>query len=148
MLNSISILGRLTRDPELRHTQSGNAVCTITVAVDRDFQPKDGEKQTDFFDVVLWRHKAEFVSKYFSKGRMICVKGSMQSRKWVDKNENNRISWELQADEVYFGGDKSSSNSGGESYGDAYGDAYGDSYSEPSENSGFSEIEEDGELPF
>ncbi len=144
MLNEMVIMGRLVRDPELRNTQSGTHVCTITVAVDRDYQPKEGEKETDFVDVVCWRNKADFVSKYFSKGKLIVVKGPMQSRKWKDKEGNNRVSWELQAAEVYFGGDKPASSNSYESGG------YGESYSEPpaGEGGGFAEIEEDGELPF
>ena len=87
MLNQIIIMGRLTRDPELRRTQSGTAVCSFSVAVDRDFKSQSGEKETDFIDVVAWRQTGEFVSKYFTKGRMIVVSGSLQSRKWQDRNE-------------------------------------------------------------
>ena len=86
MLNQIIIMGRLTRDPELRRTQSGTAVCSFSVAVDRDFKSQSGEKETDFIDVVAWRQTGEFVSKYFTKGRMIVVSGSLQSRKWQDRN--------------------------------------------------------------
>ena len=101
MLNQITIMGRLTRDPELRRTQAGVSVCTFTVAVDRDFQSRDSqEKQTDFIDVVAWRQTAEFVSKYFAKGRMIVVDGSLQSRKWQDKNGQNRINWEEIANNI------------------------------------------------
>ena len=104
MLNHIVIVGRLTRDPELRRTQSGKAVTTVTLAVDRDYQPKDGEeKQTDFIDVVAWGTTAEFVAKYFLKGRTAIVSGSMQSRKWQDRDGNNRTSWEVVAHSVYFG---------------------------------------------
>ena len=92
MLNQIIIMGRLTRDPELRRTQSGTAVCSFSVAVDRDFKSQSGEKETDFIDVVAWRQTGEFVSKYFTKGRMIVVSGSLQSRKWQDRNGQNRIS--------------------------------------------------------
>lgn len=98
MLNQIIIMGRLTRDPELRRTQSGTAVCSFSVAVDRDFKSQSGEKETDFIDVVAWRQTGEFVSKYFTKGRMIVVSGSLQSRKWQDRNGQNRISWEVIAD--------------------------------------------------
>ena len=94
-MNFIAIHGRLVRDPEMRHTQSGVAVTTITVAVDRAYSG-DGEKQADFFDCVFWRQGAEFVSKYFTKGKEIIVTGEMQSRKWTDKDGNNRISWEIQ----------------------------------------------------
>ena len=106
MLNQIIIMGRLTRDPELRRTQSGTAVCSFSVAVDRDFKSQSGEKETDFIDVVAWRQTGEFVSKYFTKGRMIVVSGSLQSRKWQDRNGQNRISWEVIADNVYFGDSK------------------------------------------
>ena len=153
MLNHIVIMGRLTRDPELRRTQSGTAVTTITVAVDRDYQSRDSqEKQTDFIDVVAWRQTAEFVSKYFTKGKMIVVDGSLQSRKWQDKNGQNRTSWEVQANTVYFGEGRRDSQSGGDYAAPAYGGgaSYGspaDSYAAPA-GGGFSEIEEDGELPF
>lgn len=108
-LNVIAIAGRLTRDPELRRTPSGDAVCSFSVAVDRNFSK---EKEADFFDCVAWRGTAEFVSKWFTKGRMIIVNGRMQSRKWQDKNGQNRISWEIQADNVSFAGDKQSENTG------------------------------------
>ena len=152
MLNHIVIMGRLTRDPELRRTQSGVAVTTITVAVDRDFQSRDSqEKQTDFIDVVAWRSTAEFVSKYFTKGKMIVVEGSLQSRKWQDKNGQNRVSWEVQADNVYFG-ESRREGQGGDYAAPAYGG--GQSYAAPVESyaapagGGFAEVEEDGELPF
>lgn len=99
MLNTIVIVGRLTKDPELRYTQQGTAVASFTVAVDRDF----GEKQTDFIGCVAWRQTGEFVSKYFHKGNMAVVSGRLQSRKWQDKDGNNRVSWEINADSVYFG---------------------------------------------
>lgn len=99
MLNTISIMGRLTRDPELRYTASSTAVTNFTVAVDRDF----GEKQTDFIECVAWKNTAEFVSKYFHKGSMVVVSGRLNSRKWQDRDGNNRINWEVVADSVYFG---------------------------------------------
>lgn len=102
-MNNIIIKGRLTKDPELRNTQSGTAVCTVNVAVDR---PYSKDKETDFFTVVLWRQTAEFVSKYFSKGQEILVQGEMQSRKYEDKEGNNRIAWEIKADRVEFCGSK------------------------------------------
>lgn len=105
-MNFIAIHGRLVRDPDMRHTQSGVAVTTITVAVDRAHS-NGGEKQTDFFDCVFWRQGAEFVSKYFSKGKEIVVQGEMQSRKWTDKEGNNRISWEIQNAHAEFCGGKS-----------------------------------------
>ncbi len=153
MLNRIIIMGRLTRDPELRRTQSGTPVTTISVAVDRDYQSKESqEKQTDFIDVVAWRSTAEFISKYFTKGRMIVVEGSLQSRKWQDKNGQNRVSWEIQASNVYFG-DSRRDNQGGGDYGaPSYGgQSYGSpaqSYTAPAGGGSYAEIEEDGELPF
>ena len=147
MLNHITIMGRLVKDPELRRTQSGVAVCSFTVAVDRDFQSREAaEKQTDFIGVVAWRQTAEFVSKYFTKGRMIVVDGSLQSRKWQDKTGQNRVSWEVLANNIYFGDSKRDGMSGGDYSAPAYG-APADSYSAPSSGS-FAEIEEDGELPF
>ena len=107
MLNQIVIMGRLTRDPELRSTQSGVAVTTFRVAVDRDRQPKEGERVTDFFTVTCWRQRAEFVTKYFKKGQMITIKGRMESYNWTDKEGSKRTSWELQAEDVYFAGGKS-----------------------------------------
>ena len=108
-MNFIAIHGRLVRDPEMRHTQSGVAVTTITVAVDRAYSG-DGEKQADFFDCVFWRQGAEFVSKYFTKGKEIIVTGEMQSRKWTDKDGNNRISWEIQNCHAEFCGSAKSSD--------------------------------------
>ena len=117
MLNHITIMGRLTRDPELRTTQSGVSVTSFTVAVDRDFGGRDGgERQTDFIDCVAWRQTGEFVSKYFHKGSMIVVSGRLQSRKWQDRDGNNRTSWEINADNVYFGESRASANSNSGSY--------------------------------
>ena len=106
MLNKIILMGRLTRDPELRRTESGTAVCSFSIAVDRDFKSKNGEKETDFIDIVAWRATAEFVSKYFTKGRMAVVEGRLQIRDWTDKDGNKRRSSEVVADSVYFGGSK------------------------------------------
>lgn len=122
MLNHITIMGRLTRDPELRRTGSGIAVASFTVAVDRDFGGRDGgEKETDFIDCVAWRQTGEFVSKYFTKGSMIVVSGRLQIRNWTDKEGNKRRSAEVVADNVYFGESKRSSE-GNSSYG---GNTYG-----------------------
>lgn len=116
MLNRIFIMGRLTRDPELRRTGSGIAVASFTVAVDRDFSSKDsGERETDFIDCVAWRQTGEFVSKYFSKGSMIVVAGRLQVRNWKDKDGNNRRSAEIVVDNLYFGESKRSHGNG--SYG-------------------------------
>ena len=111
MLNHITIMGRLTRDPELRRTGNGTAVASFTVAVDRDFSGKDGaEKETDFIDCVAWRQTGEFVSKYFTKGRMAVVSGRLQIRSWTDKDGNKRRTAEVVADNVYFGDSKSDGN--------------------------------------
>ena len=132
MLNHITIMGRLTRDVELRSTQSGVSVASFTVAVDRDFGARDsGERQTDFIDCVAWRQTGEFVSKYFRKGSMIVVSGRLQSRKWQDRDGNNRTSWEVNADNVYFGESRRDGDSGRDSFtgssnsGSSYGNSYG-----------------------
>ena len=106
MLNHITIMGRLTRDPELRRTDSGIAVTSFTVAVDRDRAPEGQDKETDFLDCVAWRNTAEFVDKYFSKGRMIVVSGRLQIRPWTDKEGNKRKATEIVADSCYFGDSK------------------------------------------
>ena len=128
MLNHIVIMGRLTRDPELRRTGSGVAVASFTLAVDRDFSPKDGgERETDFIDCVAWRQTGEFVSKYFAKGRMAVVSGRLQVRSWTDKDGNKRRTAEVIADNVYFGEGKRESDGGSNAYGgNSYGgNAYG-----------------------
>lgn len=106
MLNKIIIMGRLTRDPELRRTQGGNAVTSFALAVDRDFKSADGAKETDFIDVVAWRNTAEFAAKYFAKGRMAAVEGRLQMRDWTDKDGNKRRSAEVVADNIYFADSK------------------------------------------
>ncbi len=136
MLNHITIMGRLVRDPELRRTGSGIAVASFRVAVDRDFGGRDGgERETDFIDCVAWRQTGEFVSKYFTKGSMIVVSGRLQMRNWNDKEGNKRTSAEVVADNVYFGESRRSNESnsyGGNSYG---GNSYGgNNYSAPSAN--------------
>lgn len=109
MLNHITIMGRLTRDPELRRTGTGIAVTSFTLAVDRDFSGKDGgEKETDFIDCVAWRNTGEFVGKYFNKGSMAVVSGRLQIRSWTDKDGNKRRTAEVLADNVYFGDSKKS----------------------------------------
>ena len=127
MLNHITIMGRLTRDPELRRTGSGVAVASFTVAVDRDFGGRDGgEKETDFIDCVAWRQTGEFVSKYFTKGRMIVVSGRLQIRSWTDKDGNKRRTAEVVADNCYFGDSKRESDGGSAYGGNTYGgNAYG-----------------------
>ena len=137
MLNHITIMGRLTRDPELRRTGSGIAVASFTVAVDRDFGGRDGgEKETDFIDCVAWRQTGEFVSKYFTKGRMIVVSGRLQIRSWTYKDGNKRRTAEVVEDNCYFG-DSKRENEGGSSFGgNTYGgNSYGN-YGAPSGNYG------------
>ena len=106
MLNKIFLMGRLTRDPELRRTQTGTPVASFSLAVDRDFKSQSGEKETDFIDVVAWRNSAEFVSRYFTKGRMAVVSGRLQIRGWTDKDGSKRRTAEVNADHVYFGDSK------------------------------------------
>ncbi len=133
MLNHITIMGRLTRDPELRRTGSGIAVASFTVAVDRDFGGRDGgEKETDFIDCVAWRQTGEFVSKYFTKGRMIVVSGRLQIRSWTDKDGNKRRTAEVVADNCYFCDSKRESEGGSSYGGNTYGgNSYGNAYSAP-----------------
>ena len=148
MLNRIIIMGRLARDPELRRTGSGTAVTSFTLAVDRDFKSQGGEKETDWIDVVAWRNTAEFVSKYFTKGRMAVVEGRLQMRNWTDRDGNKRVSAEVVADNVYFGDTKRDSGAGDYGAAPAYG-APMSRASAPMGHSDFAEIgEEDGELPF
>ena len=110
MLNHIVLMGRLTRDPELRYTQSQIPVASFSLAVDRDFGGRDGgERQTDFIDIVAWRSTAEFVSKYFTKGSMAVVSGRLQIRDWTDREGGKRRSAEVVADNVYFGESKGGS---------------------------------------
>ena len=135
MLNHVFIMGRITKDLELRKTLGGTSVTTFTVAVDRDFTPKGEDKQTDFITVVAWRQTAEFVCKYFGKGRMIVVEGSLQSRKWTDKNGQNRTDWEVLANNVYFGDAKKETSN-----------TYDEQEATPPAE--FAEVENDGELPF
>ena len=113
MLNHIVLMGRLTRDPELRRTGSGVAVASFTLAVDRDYAAQGAEKETDFVDIVAWRNTAEFVSKYFAKGRTAVVSGRLQIRNWQDKEGNKRRSAEVVADNVYFGDSKRDNADGG-----------------------------------
>ena len=147
MLNHITLMGRLTRDPELGYTQSGTAVASFTVAVDRDFASKEnGEKQTDFIDVVAWRQTGEFVSKFFTKGSMAIISGRLQIRDWQDKDGNKRRSAEVVADNVYFGEGKRTRDGSdigyheGPSSRPAEGDFKGSAFSELNDG--------DGDLPF
>lgn len=152
MLNHITIMGRLTRDPELRYTQSQTPVASFSLAVERDFGSKDGgERQTDFIDCVAWRQTADFVSKYFSKGSMAVVSGRLQIRDWNDKDGNKRRSAEVVADNIYFGESKrrdSGDNSRGEYREPSYS---APKYEAPAPSTGaaFAELsDDDGELPF
>lgn len=140
MLNSVILMGRLTRDPELRRTGGGTAVTSFSLAVDRDFKSQGGEKETDFIDIVAWRNTAEFVSKYFAKGRVAVVAGRLQIRDWTDKDGGKRRSAEVVADSVYFGDSKTTDKAGAN---------YDQQHYDPQSNGDFAEIgEEDGELPF
>ena len=157
MLNHITLMGRLVRDPELRYTQSQTPVASFTLAVDRDFGGRDGgERQTDFIDIVAWRHTADFVSKYFTKGSMAVVSGRLQIRDWTDRDGNKRTSYEIVADNVYFGDSKNAArdDNGYSPRGESTG-----TYRAPSRSSfesaraqassSFQEIDEaDGDLPF
>ena len=144
MLNKIFLMGRLTRDPELRRTQSGTAVTSFSLAVDRDFKSQSGEKETDFIDVVAWRNTAEFVSKYFTKGRMAVVEGRLQITDWTDKDGIKRRKAEVIVDQIYFGDSKPTGQSSApaQSYTppQGYGAPHAQEYTELNDD--------DGELPF
>ncbi len=160
MLNHIIVMGRLVQDPELRSTPSGVNLSRFTIACERDFGSREsGERQTDFIDCVAWRQTGEFINRFFQKGRMIVVSGRLQSRKWQDRDGNNRTSWEIQVDNAYFGDSKRDSE-GQNSYGTAGQSSYGSSgnygsYDAPRHSApaspvsdGFAELEDDGDLPF
>ena len=155
MLNHIVIMGRLTRDPELRRTGSGVAVTSFSLAVDRDFGNREsGEKETDFIDCVAWRQTGEFVSKYFTKGRMAVVSGRLQIRNWTDKEGNKRRTAEVVADNVYFGDSKRDGDNGNSFGGNTYSapaPSYGE-YSAPAASapaSDFAMLDDgDAQLPF
>ena len=141
-LNHVFIQGRLVRDVELRSTQSGTSVATLTVAVDRDYARDGASDKTDFVNVVCWKQTAEFASKYMSKGSMVVVSGRLESRKWEDKNGNKRTEWEVVADRLYFGESKKNSDNN-----------YQPPVNNPNPNvsaADFVELEDDagGELPF
>ena len=157
MLNRIILMGRLTRDPELRHTRTGTPVASFTLAVDRDFKDKQtGEKATDFIDIVAWRQTAEFVSRFFTKGRMAVAEGRLQIRDWTDREGNKRRSAEVIADNVYFGDSKRDAEGGGYAPPPPMGGGYSapapsGGYAAPAPAGGdqFSELsDDDGELPF
>lgn len=149
MLNKTFIQGRFVSDPELRHTQNNVAVATFRLAVERDFKDKDsGERKADFINVVAWRQTGEFVSRYFSKGRMAIVEGKLQTRDYTDRDGNRRYATEVIADHVYFGDSKREDDGGRASIDDyaAAGRAYYASNPGPDQ---FAELtDDDGELPF
>jgi single-strand DNA-binding protein len=140
MLNRVIIMGRLGRDPELRYTQAGKPVASFSLAVDRDFKDKTtGEKSTDFIDIVAWRQTAEFVSRFFTKGRMAVVEGRLQLRDWTDRDGNKRRTAEVIADNVYFGDSKPAQPSEGNA----------DEGTLPPPPAGdLQDLDDDGELPF
>ncbi len=166
MLNRITLMGRLTRDPELRHTGNGTAVASFSLAVERDFRDKaTGQRVTDFIDVVAWRQTGEFVTKYLQKGRMAVVEGRLQMRDWQDRDGNKRRSAEVVADNVYFADSRRDSEGANNGYAPApsnyappasqsYGGAnnyasQNNSYGSPAPASDFTELsDDDGELPF
>ena len=150
MLNHITIMGRLTRDPELRRTGSGIAVASFTVAVDRDFGGREGgERETDFIDCVAWRQTGEFVSKYFTKGRMAVVSGRLQIRSWTDKDGNKRRTAEVVADNVYFGDSRREGDNVGGYAAPAAGGFGGYSAPAAAPASDFAMLEDDdAQLPF
>ena len=152
MLNKIFLMGRLARDPELRRTQSGTPVASFTLAVDRDVKDKQtGQRATDWIDVVAWRQTGEFVSKYFTKGRMAVVEGRLQLRDWTDKDGNKRRTAEVVADNVYFGDSKAQGGpGGGQSSGGYTGGGYGQNPATGAQGAEFGELADDegGELPF
>ena len=168
MLNKAILMGRLTRDPELRYTQNNLPFASLSIAIDRGTSKNTGEKLTDFIPVIAWRSTAEFVSKWFIKGMMIIVTGSIQSRSWKDKNGNNRTSIEVVADEVQFGETKKSreANSGYNNGGYQQSGGYNQNgYNHPPQNQGYQQqsfnnrtnvyaddyteiSDDDGEVPF
>ena len=131
MLNKVIVMGRMVRNPELRRTNSGTAVASFTIACDRDFKSDGGEREADFIECVAWRNTAEFVSKYFTKGRLAVVSGRLQTRNWTDKEGNKRKATEIVAESVYFGDSKREELQ---------------SYAAPQES--FAELPDDGEIPF
>ena len=156
MLNKVILMGRLTRDPELKHTQSNISVTSFSIAVDRGFVRAGEERQADFFDIVAWRNTAEFVTRYFRKGQMIAVSGRLQTRKWQDNQGNNRTAYEVVADEVFFA-DSKKENTGYDSY-QPQSQSYGRSAPVASEpprmeqpkpaTSAYDAYSDDDELPF
>lgn len=141
MMNVICLQGRLVRDPELKQTNAGVSVANFTVAVQRNIKNQNGERESDFIDVVCWRHTAEFVCKYMQKGNLVCLNGSLQTRSYEDKNGNKRKAFEVVADNVHMAGDRAARNE------DAEPEQQQMAPAQPSTNNGFVEVEDD-ELPF
>lgn len=142
MLNKVIVMGRLTRDPEVKKVNGDISVCSFSVACDRDIVSKgSNERETDFFDVTAWRSTADFVGKYFAKGRMIVVVGRLQKRNYTDKDGNKRSAVDIVAENVYFGDSKKDTDN-------SNGTAPAPSYNAPSNSGDFAELEDDGDLPF
>ena len=135
MLNLWQGMGRLTRDPELRTTGSGIAVASFSLAIDRDYKDEDGKRPTDFVSISCWRYLASFAQKYLKKGRMVCVTGRLQQQNWQDSNGNNRVSWSIQADRVYFADSQKTADNADAAFSDTQ---FTDLTDDP----------DDGELPF
>lgn len=135
MINTVVLMGRLVSDPELRHTPNDAAVTSFTIAVDRSYVKAGAERQADFIDIVAWRNTAEFVCRYFRKGRMIAVQGSIQTRSYTDGKGNKRKAVEVVADQVHFAEPKQENNSDGAA-----------GYPDPGND--FQEISDDMDIPF
>lgn len=143
MLNRVILMGRLTKDPELKQTQNNVSVATFSLAVDRNYQSDKDNKQTDFINIVAWRHTAEFVKKHFTKGQLVAVEGSIQTRSYQDKDGNNRTAFEVVADQVYFAEKKQNGENKSQSESSAK-----DSF-QVGDLGDFEEFDaNDGELPF
>lgn len=149
MFNKAILVGRLTADPELKQTPNGVSVTSFSIAVNRAFTPKGGERQADFLDIVAWRQTAEFICRYFTKGKAILVEGSIQTRSFVDKNGQNRRAWEVVADSAHFVESKNAAGGPLPAPSDAMAPA---SAPAPAYSSGsvedFADIDDDGDLPF
>lgn len=141
MMNVICLQGRLVRDPELKRTNAGVAVANFTIAVQRNMKNQDGERESDFIDIVCWRHTAEFVCKYLQKGNLVCLNGSLQTRSYEDKNGNKRKAFEVVADNVHMAGDRAARSEEGEAEQQEMAPA------QPVKNNGYVEVETD-DLPF
>lgn len=148
MFNKAILVGRFTADPELKQTPNGIAVTSFSIAVNRSFTPKGGERQTDFIDIVAWRQTAEFICRYFTKGKAILIEGAIQTRTYVDKNGQNRRAWEVVADSAHFVESKNAVPGGGvPSPSDSLAPPPAPAYSSGSVED-FADIDDDGDLPF